>query len=40
MEGGVIKDPMDGIVLQEQLEQKCQQHVCQHTGVVQPTLAG
>ena len=40
MEGGVIKDPMDGIVLREQQERKCQQHVCQHTGVVQPTLAG
>ena len=38
--GGCDKDPMDGIVLREQQEQKCQQHVCQHTGVVQPTLAG
>ena len=40
MEGGVIRDPMDGIVLREEQEQKCQQHVCQHTGVVQPALAG
>ena len=40
MEGGVIQNSMDGIVLREQQEQKCQQHVCQHTGVVQPSLAG
>ena len=30
----------DGIVLWELQEQKCQQRVCQHTDVVQPTLAG
>ena len=30
----------DGIVLWELQEQKCQQRVCQHTGVVQPGQAG
>ena len=40
MKGGVIGNSMDGIVLREPQEQKCQQHVCQHTDVVKPTLAG
>ena len=40
MKGGVTGNSMDGIVLRELQEQKCQQHVCQHTDVVQPTLAG
>ena len=30
----------DGIVLWEMLDQKCQQRVCQHTGVVQSGQAG
>ena len=30
----------DGIVLWELQEQKCQQHVCQHTDVVQTGQAG
>ena len=30
----------DGIVLSELQEQKCQQRVCQHSVVVQSTLAG
>ena len=30
----------DGIVLGELQEQKCQQHVCQHSDVVQSTQAG
>ena len=30
----------DGIVLWELREQKCQQHVCQHTDVVQTGQAG
>ena len=32
--------PRDGIVLWELQEQKCQQHVCQHTDVVQTGQAG
>ena len=40
MKGGVIGNSMDGIVLRELQEQKCQQHVCQHTDVVKLTLAG
>ena len=32
--------PRDGIVLWEMQEQKCQQHMCQHTDVVQPSQAG
>ena len=32
--------PRDGIVLWELQEQKCQQRVCQHTGVVQTGRAG
>ena len=32
--------PRDGIVLWELLEQKCQQRVCQYTGVVQTGQAG
>ena len=39
MKGGVTGNSTDGIVLRELQEQKCQQHVCQHTDVVQPTLA-
>ena len=36
----VTNSSRDGIVLWELQEQKCQQHVCQHLDVVQPTLAG
>ena len=32
--------PRDGIVLWELQEQKCQQRVCQHSGVVQTGQAG
>ena len=32
--------PKDGIVLWELLEQKCPQHVCQHSDVVQTGQAG
>ena len=41
MKSGVTSNSLrDGIVLGELQEQKCQQHVCQHSDVVQSTQAG